>query len=274
MNEPTAQEQQALIAKQEEEQAIAAYFGAKNADDYAHVDEEDIVLPRIRLLQAKAPECEAGELKPGSVINNVSGSVVIADPKSESIRMIPCFHYNTRIRWWPMDSGEDGFRCRSADGVTGEGDPGGSCKTCPYRKFEDDTAPECKKGLNFVMLFPDGDGADRFALVTFNRTSYSVGKEILNMSRMSEGRMFTNMFELGVQMGSDGKFTWWEWVLLRNDEGRKISKVRDLTLLKAGDNMNQLTKEARKHGTLVVEDESTCESPSGEGMVDDDDVPF
>ena len=66
------------------------------------------------------------------------------------IEGIIVFHKLSRARWpGEYKGGGESPLCGSKDGFTGEGDPGGKCKDCPYAKFTENSKgenvkPECR----------------------------------------------------------------------------------------------------------------------------------
>lgn len=59
----------------------------------------------------------------------------------------------------PYEEAEEGQKpdCSSSDGITGEGDPGGDCATCPLAQFgEDGERPRCSEERRLLFL-KDGD---------------------------------------------------------------------------------------------------------------------
>lgn len=45
--------------------------------------------------------------------------------------------------------------CKSDDGITGEGDPGGECAECPLSKWNGDQKPECPEYADAYVLLQD-----------------------------------------------------------------------------------------------------------------------
>jgi len=65
--------------------------------------------------------------------------------------------YNAPCRaFWPGDfAGGEPPQCSSTDGIIGQGDPGGSCRSCPYSKFGSDEksgGQACKAMQRLFML--------------------------------------------------------------------------------------------------------------------------
>ncbi len=73
---------------------------------------QDIIIPRLKLIQALSPETDAGTAKPGDILDSLSAQIVI--PKDEQASIIPVFHYLEWIEWAARSSNE-GILSRSLD---------------------------------------------------------------------------------------------------------------------------------------------------------------
>lgn len=105
---------------------------------------ERIVNPKAGATEFSIPTLEGGQLK----TSEIEGIIV--------------FHKLSRARW------EGEYKpgntqpplCSSKDGFTGEGDPGGKCKDCPYSKFTENkkgesVKPECRVVKQVFIRFPN-----------------------------------------------------------------------------------------------------------------------
>ncbi len=76
------------------------------------------------------------------------------------IEGILVFHKLSRARWdGPYKGGGESPLCSARNGFTGEGDPGGDCKDCPYAKFTEDSKgesvkPECRIVKQLFIRLP------------------------------------------------------------------------------------------------------------------------
>lgn len=60
-------------------------------------------------------------------------------------------HWRERFDQRSTSQGPD---CASSDGITGVGDPGGVCASCPYSSFTNDEAPACRAFIDLFFLLP------------------------------------------------------------------------------------------------------------------------
>ena len=117
--------------------------------------------PVIRLLQTKKPQKgDFNSVPAGHFVNMNTGEDLGS-----------CLHVSvlgvlrTRVLMRPFAEaqqhrGSGGILCRSFDGATGEGAPGGSCETCPLGQFSETGAPRCVFSFNYAILpLRVGEGA-------------------------------------------------------------------------------------------------------------------
>ncbi len=111
-------------------------------------DISDVQLPRARLAQGLTPEVldgtvQAGQwlLPGGTTAHSLSGKIV-------GVR-------KTRILW-DRSGPSVAVACRSDDGVTGEGDPGGSCDECPCAEWVEKQPPSCTLSYEYLLIQESG----------------------------------------------------------------------------------------------------------------------
>ena len=78
-------------------------------------------------------------MKEGEDINNL-GTFDLSEIFDEDSRRVQDFYFqpvefaDSRALWADRDSAKRGLLCESDDGVTGDGEPGGSCAACPMSR--------------------------------------------------------------------------------------------------------------------------------------------
>lgn len=119
---------------------------------YGKMGKEDLTIPRLTVLQGLSPEVQDGLGKSGDLfITSVNRAL------GKEIEVIPLMRNRSRIRWAPRTEPK-GIKCQSADSITGRGDPGGDCSTCPQAEWKGMVAPTCDLQENiFVVLRKDDD---------------------------------------------------------------------------------------------------------------------
>ena len=138
-------------------------------------DEEGYAVsyPKLRLMQALSPTVQEGLARAGEF--RVDGIDEIPDP----LIVVPMFRTKFRVR--RADKKEDPLEtilCASSDAVTGEGDPGGNCSTCPFAK-----ARTCNLVNSFVLYIP---GLDTVAQMDFQRGGLSTARTINTFIRQKK----------------------------------------------------------------------------------------
>lgn len=79
-----------------------------------------------------------------------ANSIQIADVAGDTgLTVTILLDKTSRSRWLKDDFTKP--LCRSNDGVTGEGDPGGRCATCPMSKWTDGKRPECGENRDLLV---------------------------------------------------------------------------------------------------------------------------
>lgn len=132
-------------------------------------DNDEIMYPRLRLAQGLTAEVQEGNAKPGTWV--LSGY----EPMQQ-VRVIP-------IAWGRARELRDKDRnivCSSANGILGEGDPGGSCADCPMSQWSEptgnskrNTPPACQNIYSYVCYSAAHEG---LVAVEFRSTSIQTAK--------------------------------------------------------------------------------------------------
>jgi len=126
-------------------------------------------LAEIRMRQPMSgSDSIPADCKPGEFYNTDG------DYLGKNVTFIPVLRHALRKKW----SDENRIDCISLDGETGT--RYGSCKECPYSKFEQGQAAECSPGHSFYVVTPELDGIYR---VDFQKSSSKAGRNILRLTR-------------------------------------------------------------------------------------------
>jgi len=155
-----------------------------------NVGNEDLILPRLELLQALSPSVVKDGATPGIIVNNLTKE----DLGSPTI--VPIYLTKNWIRWRPRHEG-GGMVWRSDDPT----DP----KVIEESKWGADGAkPLATAYLNFLCLV-SGDSMP--VIVSFCNTSYKTGRKLLTLVKMSPGHLFDSRFELSATSQTNNKGT-------------------------------------------------------------------
>lgn len=147
-------------------------------------------LPRVRLAQGLTPEVLEGVVQPGTWILPGGATTTELRGKVVGVR-------RTRALWH-RDGGTATVVCRSPDGVTGVGSPGGDCADCPMAQWTD-APPACTLSYEYLLLL-----AESGAPVVVQMSTRSAGATIraLNMAVRAHGQVDVTLRAQLVTKGS------------------------------------------------------------------------
>lgn len=114
-------------------------------------DKDNLMIPRLRLIQASSKEAKDDLAKAGDWW--IDGFDVVTE---DDLVVVPLSAAPTRVLFEEFPKSE--VLCRSNDGITGYGNPGGACGNCIKAQWTgpkgDRKAPECLDQKSFVMFSP------------------------------------------------------------------------------------------------------------------------
>ena len=152
------------------------------------VNQEDLIMPRIKLIQAMSPEAQDEGIKPGTIINGLSKQEV-------SMKFIPINVHANWVRFNPRNSKDPNFNPDYEPGamIWASSDPNDARVVEEGRFGENGERPLATKFLTFLCLF-DGDTSP--VLLSFSNTSLKAGKQLLSMAKFSKRDMFATRYTL------------------------------------------------------------------------------
>jgi hypothetical protein len=157
----------------------------------SEMSREDIIIPRVKLLQALSPEvveCSDGSKRPGMLVDNITGEIV---PPNFS----PIFFYRTWLRFNPRDSKAPGYDSNFGAGdliwqTSNANDP----RVIEGDKFgPNGERPLATKFLCFLSRF---EGYPTPIVVGFANTSLRAGQQLLTQLMMIKEPIYSRRFEL------------------------------------------------------------------------------
>lgn len=179
-----------------------------------NIGKDDMVMPRIGLCQSMTPQRKKGDptyiegLEEGQYFNTVTGHIY-----GNSIKVVPLHYFKNRIRFAPLEKG-GGILCQAPDFLTGVGDPGGNCSTCPMSMFHDGVKPECTEFRNFpVLVIPDNGPLTLSALAVKSFKSGGI-KQAKHWNSLIQFRgtdldIFAGIYSLRSVESKNSKGTWY-----------------------------------------------------------------
>ncbi len=168
-------------------------------------DEDDLIIPRVKVVQALSPERKDKVADEGDIINSLTKA------KLNGKKFIPVFKFNNNIKWIPRDSG-GGIECSARDGKIGINADGKQllCKVCRKNEFDNskqgkDAQPTCNKYINFFGFF---EGEKSPIILSFARTNYAEGKKLYSVAKVTMQNMFNYSYELFSKEVTKNGNTW------------------------------------------------------------------
>lgn len=156
-------------------------------------DQDDLIIPRAKLIQKMSPEIDDGlDVKPGEIINSLTKE------KLPDV-FIPIFAFKNFIRFNPRSETDPGYDPSFEPGaiIWKTNDPNDP-RVLEETKFgPNGEKPIALSFINFFSYFP---GVPMPVVVSFSKTSYKAGKQLLSLARFSGGDMFSRKYKIGSKM--------------------------------------------------------------------------
>jgi len=165
------------------------------------LDKSDLIIPRVKLIQAMSPELNENleGIKVGSIINSLTREILPGE-------FIPIFLYKNYARFNSRSTNDPNFDPDFEPGATmwTSTDPLDP-KVQEQTRFGDNGAkPAATTFLNFFSYFP---GSPMPIIVSFSKSSYKAGKQLLSLAKFSGGDMFAKKYRLSSVMESNSSGT-------------------------------------------------------------------
>ena len=145
----------------------------------AAFDSGDLVYPRVRLAQSLTLEVQEEQAKAGQF-------VMTGFEAQDQLTIVPGLFARRRMY---MPEGMQDVACRSADGITGVGTPGGLCDACPLNQWTGSVEQNNRKGpactfmYSYIVFVVEWEAA---GILDFRKTSLNAGKTV-NTLAMHKG---------------------------------------------------------------------------------------
>ena len=144
-----------------EEQELMEFLGLTGREGKELIKSDDIVIPRISIVQALSPQVKERTANPGDIFNVVTNVNYTqgSKPGETILKFIPLMFFGTRIMW-EGDLGTP-IECIARDGENGS--KYGNCNSCNFKDFTINEQngrsdqPKCTEFKN-IMLIPLPDG--------------------------------------------------------------------------------------------------------------------
>jgi len=198
------------IVKQTAAVEVPGYLKSESGKGLEEVGTEDLLLPRLKLLQALSPEVVEEGVPAGEFFHSLTKKGM-----GNSVDIIPLYHFKSRIRWRSRDAG-GGIICFSADGKSysfnyAEEEAPSLCANCKMSNWNNkaegkDRQPACTLYYNFVVLMlPDY----QMIGLSFSKTSISAARKLITMVKYMGGNLdlFARKYTLSSKLVKKKEFT-------------------------------------------------------------------
>jgi hypothetical protein len=189
------------------------------------VEREDLIMPRLTLVQKTSPAFDQQLAAIGDIIDNVTNEVIC--PKGTMLEFIPIVVSKSRIYFHDYNDG-GGIDCRAPDGITAL--PGGigkdageqpttECARCVFSKWDESGGgsgkPQCSNIINILGMLPSRNNA-LYAL-SFKSTGIKVSKRLLSTIKQTGVDAFALVFGLYAvdDQSANNTFQNWDFEMLR-----------------------------------------------------------
>ena len=247
--------EQQLAKKEQQELATQVEMPLGFEDDSI----DDLIIPRIKIMQALSPEVAEGKAKIGDIINSLT-----IERLNDKV-FIPVSKFNNNV-WWRDRSEGGGIICRSADGKMGLREDGKTyvCAQCRKNEFNNsktgkEALPICTKYINFLGFFEDEYTP---IILSFSKTNMAEGKKMYSMAKVARQNIWNFGYKLGTKEKAKNNNRW--WIIdpvaagATSDEVRKIGMELFTQFAGTMSTLNyDMSEQVAAEGSLEIESEES-----------------
>ncbi len=173
-------------------------------------NEGDMIIPRIKVINALSPERKDKLADEGDIINSLTVE------KLNGKIFVPVFKFNSNIEWKDRADG-GGIHCHARDGKRGFESDGTSkmCAQCRRNEFDNtkvgrEAIPKCTKYINFFGFI---QGERMPIILSFSKTNYNEGRKLYSLARVSMQNMWNHGYTLESKLMAKGGNEWYNIVV-------------------------------------------------------------
>lgn len=188
------------VAKQEGGALRVSGEGSKPVGFEEADMQQDIIMPRLAILQATSQMVKDEKGKMGDLANSLT-----KENFEGSFEFIPLFLFKTRCKF----DLEQGLVCQSRNGLTCSMNldethqVGQDCMACKDQQWEADSGPICSLVYNFPAL--NVKEINSFPIsISLMRTSSKAGKQLLSLAMMANEDFFARKYKITTVVKSKG----------------------------------------------------------------------
>ncbi len=172
---------------------------------FENLERKDILIPRMKLLQANSPEVEGDLAQDKGTIFTIPANKNFGD----KVLITPILHFRSRIKWEGDRADGDGeIECQSDDGrnpkknifEVSPDEDGNICPNCPKKEWDNeeegkDAIPECTLYENFVVLIGNEDNP---VILPMERTKAKAARKFYSMGALKNQDFWNFQYELKI----------------------------------------------------------------------------
>lgn len=161
---------------------------------------EDVMFPRLQIMQSTSDPVKDGEAVVGQVRENVGNDLVL--DRDEEMEFIPIFHFLSWIEWGDIDEG---------GGIVEMSTDPKSELAMRAAKRETNAKGDIvvTENHNFIVLLRHRP--DELYMLTCAKTSHKHGRKLLNLIRRRERILYSGAYTASTKKAHRDKLSWYEW---------------------------------------------------------------
>lgn len=167
---------------------------------------DDLVIPRIKIMQALSPEVMDQKASIGDIVNSLTLD------KLNGKTFIPVCKFNNNIYWRDRADG-GGIICRATDGKRGINEDGSvhfctQCRKCEFDNTKQgrEAIPVCTKYINFLGFFA---GEYMPIILSFSKTNMTEGKKMYSMAKVTRQNIWNFGYTLNAKEKTKSNNKWY-----------------------------------------------------------------
>mgnify|MGYP000211720454 CR=1 FL=1 len=233
-----------------------------------NIEQEDVILPRVRLCQSMSPERKKSN--PDFIAGLEEGQFFQKTPPTiygENLLVLPLKRYKTRIYFRGMTEG-GGIICQAPDGL--HGTVYGECAKCEHQKWQGQgVAPKCTEIYNYICILPDYE--NDLTILSLKSSSIKTARTWNLLLLRSKGPIFANLYAVNSVEEKNAKGNYFSYRIkfaVRDPDPKELGSYPTAELYAQAEKLyaDLATK------TVVAEPDDAEVSQAPEGS--DDNVPF
>lgn len=226
VNKDTMVEETAMNANVEEKAISTNVVPPMGFEDEA---EGDMIIPRIKVINALSPECKERTANEGDIINSLTKSQL------NNMTFIPVFKFNSNILWKPRNEG-GGILCQARDGKTATQIDGANiqCHICRKNEFDNtktgrESYPTCTKYINFFGFVV---GEPIPIILSFAKTNYNEGKKLYSLAKVTMQNMWNHGYTLSSKKLAKNGNEWYNIAVSATGATSELERQYGMSLYK------------------------------------------